>query len=111
MERLNKRFAILLSDGNGSALGDNVATWEIINGEGTLTRESTITENYGVAENYLTLGQQLGEVQVKVTAVGSGEYVIFTAKAIEPVIEIHSGDQQTVDLSNSFSDPTCSLRN
>ena len=94
-------FEVLVTDGNGFPIEDTRVDWEIIEGEGSLPYETTITSNSGKTSIQLTFGEAIGEVKVKATVFGSGEFVIFTVTAYTAKISIYSGDNMTGIVSSS----------
>ena len=81
---------VLVTDRAGFPIEGCRVDWEIIEGRGTLSEETTTTSvKYyiydigGEASVDLTLGEIPGEIKVKATVFANGESVVFTVTASE----------------------------
>ena len=72
------------SDDGSPIVGVSV-TFAVTAGGGFLSVQHTVTDDKGRAESTLTLGKNLGKNTVRVSAVGIGETVTFTAVAGAPL--------------------------
>ncbi len=91
----------------GSSAGVTV-TWTLVQGNGTLTSPTTLTDGTGHATNTLTLGPNAGTVVVSASAPGYTS-LTFTSTAIAgapngAVLSIVSGDKQAL-IPNDSSQP------
>ena len=72
-------FVVLVTDDRGQAVKGRRVDFEIVQEQGHLSSASSITDDAGLASTVLTLGDQMGQVQVKATLSGYEESVVFTA--------------------------------
>jgi len=71
-----------VNDGNGRIVVGIRVDWEIIQGEGTLYNETTVTGSDGKTSNII-FPQKVGEIRIKATVFGSEESVVFTITVLE----------------------------
>ena len=100
-------FVVQLGSGSSGAAGVTV-TWTIVQGTGTLSSPTTVTDSNGNTSNTLTLGPNAGVVIVQATANGFGS-VSFSSTAIAGIpggslFTIVSGDKQAL-VPNVESQP------
>ena len=78
---LSTPLVVELQDENGSTLAGVSVTFAVVAGGGTLSTQTTTTDENGRAQTTLTLGPNLGTNAVKVSAVGIEGRVTFHAIA------------------------------
>ena len=78
---LSTPLVVELQDENGSTLAEVSVTFAVVAGGGTLSTQTTTTDENGRAQTTLTLGPNLGTNAVKVSAVGIEGRVTFHAIA------------------------------
>ena len=105
---LPAQLVVEVGDGGGNTLGSATVRWEIIQGQGTLTNSTTITDNNGRASNSLKLGSAPGVVLVRATALGGTQpTVTFEARVNVTVSALNkvSGDPQSTFTNSAFATP------
>ena len=104
---LGNPFAIEVRDENGSVLEGVSVTFAVTTGGGMLSVTSTITDENGVAQSTLTLGQNPGTNAVSVSAAGIEGMVTFNA-VVEAAVDIPDPNLRAAietALSKAESDP------
>lgn len=72
----------LITDEEDNPVSGQRVDFEIIQGTGTLSPESSISNEVGYAGTMLTLGDQEEEIKVEAKVSGTEEIIIFTATSI-----------------------------
>ena len=83
---LSTPFVAQVWDKPTGAFAGVPVTFTVTTGGGTLSTQSTTTDEHGRAESTLTLGPNLGKQTVEVSAAGIGQPVTFFAVAREDII-------------------------
>ena len=83
---LSTSYVVQVRDSNSGAFPGVPVTFSVTAGGGTLSTQSTTTDEHGRAESTLTLGPNLGRQTVEVSAAGIEQTVTFVAVAREDVI-------------------------
>ncbi len=111
---LAQPLVIKVVDQDGVAVAGEIITWQVVTGGGTVSPSSTTTDNNGLAQTTLRLGNSIGSNTVKAT-LGALQPVVFTANATSaPPTKLTSaggdgqsgvvGTQLPLDLSVGVAD-------
>ena len=105
---VDKQLDVLVTDGNGTPVGATRVDWEIIQGTGDLSTESTVTrihthdDAYDGRTSITIIPREAAELKIKATVFGSSESVIFSIIAYDINISIYSGNNQTGVIGNEL---------
>lgn len=100
-------LSILVHDKDGNAVINKRIDFIIIDGEGSLTDDIVMTDQYGNASTRLILGNIEGIIRVKASIYNSDNYVIFNAIIENPINSINFVDHSNISVNPDDSIEIC----
>ena len=97
-------FGVWVRDQYGNPLLGITVTFEVIEGDGTLSVYEAVTDEWGEASTVLTLGSQTGKITLQATVEGQ-EPVTFTVVGTEVRLHKVSGDGQEGETRTNLPQP------